>query len=148
MWWNWPGIQGRAGFCSPARPRQRKGELSPLVLTLHCRRLAENLCIGISACDRKSPTCRKRLGARKKEALPSGKPLSWLLSLSLRQVAWCWMDSGGECGLSQAGCVRLGEWGSQQQPLPTLHRAEVQAPIGREKEVAESQVSDAGETAP
>lgn len=57
------------------------------------------------------------------------------------------MDSGGEYGLSQAGRVRLGEWGSQRQPLPTLH-AEVQAPLGREKEVAESQGSDAEATAP
>lgn len=79
LWWNWPGGQGRAGLCAPARPRQRKGELSPHILA----------------------------------ALPH----------SLRQVAWSRMDSGEQYGLSQARCVRLGEWESQRQPLPTLHHA-------------------------
>lgn len=72
--WNWPGV-GKGWFLSTCQTTSTPGGAFA-----SCSHTA--LCMSISACHRKSPTLPEELGAGKKEALPSGKPISWLLSLT------------------------------------------------------------------
>lgn len=84
LWWSWPGVRARAGFWSPPRPRRCRGQCTSCVLQLYCSRQAENFCVGIlSARNKKSPAVQEEAGDWK-EALPSRKPIPWLLSLISR----------------------------------------------------------------
>lgn len=142
----WPGVGGRAGFCSPPSPRRGRGQCASCALQVHCWRQAENLWVGtLSACSKKPPPVQEEAG-HWKEALSLESPYpgcchsysSGHLSQKLETLCldidefWgmVWLVAGPVYEARGVGISAVSwPWGSHSSPFPSL----VQAPawVGR-----------------
>lgn len=139
--WNWPGV-GKGWFLSTCQTHvNARGSLRLLFShgTVHEHlRLSQE----VTHLAGRAGGWKERGSALWKAHILAAVPHS------RRHVAWSQMDSGRECDLSQAQCLRLGEWESRQSlglTAATAHPSPCRGPgtqLGQEKE-AESPSFDA-----